>query len=76
MSTRSIPDLTPQPWRKLALAKRVTGIGMGGGGALSASKSVVGWIAHPKAAFTDGLENAGELFVSALGYWGINVHSA
>jgi cation diffusion facilitator family transporter len=68
LSTPLAPSsqLVPEHRRKLALAKRVTAVGMAVGGSLSAAKLLVGWIEHSTAVFTDGLENAGGLFGSGL----------
>src|SRR5580704_9988496 len=62
----TVAHLSEQHRRKLALAKRVTLIGMAVSGSLSAAKLLVGWIGHSTAVFADGLENAGDLFGSAL----------
>jgi len=43
-------------------------------GSLSASKLVVGWIAHSTAVFADGLENAGDLFGSGLVLYAERAH--
>ena len=75
LSIRSIQDFTPEHRRKLALAMRVTVIGMAVSGTLSASKLVVGWLAHSTAVFADGLENAGDLFGSALVLFALHVAS-
>jgi cation diffusion facilitator family transporter len=60
------PPLSQEHRRKLALAKRVTAIGIAVGGSLSAAKLLVGWIGHSTGVFADGLENAGDLFGSGL----------
>jgi len=44
-------------------------------GSLSASKLVVGWIAHSTAVFADGLENAGDLFGSGLVLYALYIAS-
>lgn len=44
-------------------------------GTLSASKLIVGWIAHSTAVFADGLENAGDLCGSALVLYALRVAS-
>jgi cation diffusion facilitator family transporter len=75
LSIRSIQDFTPEHRRRLTLAKRVTAIGMMVSGTLSASKLVVGRIAHSTAVFADGLENAGDLFGSALILYALHVAS-
>ena len=62
----AVAHLSEQHRRKLALAKRVTLIGMAVSGSLSAAKLLVGWIGHSTAVFADGLENAGNLFGSGL----------
>jgi cation diffusion facilitator family transporter len=70
-----MPQLTPELGRKLALAKRVTAMGMAVSGLLSATKLLVGWIAHSTAVFADGLENVGDLFGSGLVLYALNVAS-
>jgi divalent metal cation (Fe/Co/Zn/Cd) transporter len=52
-----ISQQSEQHLRKLALAKRVTLIGMAVSGSLSVAKLLVGWIGHSTAVFADGLEN-------------------
>lgn len=61
-----LPPFTPEHRRKLALAKRVTAIGMAVSASLSTTKLLVGWFAHSTAVLADGLENMGDLFGSAL----------
>jgi cation diffusion facilitator family transporter len=73
---RLVAHLTEQHRRKLALAQRVTLIGMSVSGALSAAKLLVGWIGHSTAVFADGLENAGDLFGSGLILYALYVASA
>jgi cation diffusion facilitator family transporter len=75
LTIASIQDFAPEHRRKLALAKRVTAIAMTVGGTLSASKLLVGWIAHSTAVFADGLENAGDLFGSALVLYALHLAS-
>src|SRR5215469_12365895 len=75
LSIRSIQDFTPEHRGRLTLAKRVTAIAMMVSGTLSASKLVVGRIAHSTAVFADGLENAGDLFGSALILYALHVAS-
>jgi cation diffusion facilitator family transporter len=69
------PSLSPEHRRKLALAKRVTAIGMGVNAGLSSTKLLVGWLAHSTAVFADGLENAGDLFGSGLVLYALYVAS-
>jgi cation diffusion facilitator family transporter len=73
---RSVAHLTEQHRRKLALAQRVTLIGMSVSGALSTAKVLAGWIGHSTAVFADGLENAGDLFGSGLILYALYVASA
>jgi divalent metal cation (Fe/Co/Zn/Cd) transporter len=75
LSSGSIQDFAPEHRRKLALAKRVTVIAMVVSGSLSATKLLVGWIAHSTAVFADGLENAGDLFGSGLVLYALHVAS-
>ena len=44
-------------------------------GSLSATKLLVGWIAHSTAVFADGLENAGDLFGSGLVLYVLHIAS-
>lgn len=69
------PSLSPEYRRKLALAKRVTAIGMAVNACLSSTKLLVGWFAHSTAVFADGLENAGDLFGSGLVLYALYVAS-
>ena len=69
------PPLSPEHHRKLALAKRVTAIGMAVNAALASTKLIVGWIAHSTAVFADGLENIGDLFGSGLVLYALYVAS-
>jgi divalent metal cation (Fe/Co/Zn/Cd) transporter len=71
----SIQSFTPEHLRKLALAKRVTIVAMAVSGMLSATKLIVGWIAHSTAVFADGLENATDLFGSALVLYALHIAS-
>lgn len=66
VSNKSLARVTEQHHRKLALAQRVTLIGMSVSGALSAAKLLVGWKGHSTAVFADGLENAGDVVGSGL----------
>jgi cation diffusion facilitator family transporter len=75
LSTNLIQDFAPEHRRRLALAKRVTAIGMAVSGALSASKLVIGWIAHSTAVFADGMENAVDLFGSGLILYALHIAS-
>jgi divalent metal cation (Fe/Co/Zn/Cd) transporter len=72
---RLVQDFAPEHRRRLALAKRVTATGMGVSGSLSASKLIVGWLAHSTAVFADGLENAGDLFGSGLVLYALHIAS-
>jgi divalent metal cation (Fe/Co/Zn/Cd) transporter len=47
------PHLSQDYSRKLALAKRVTAIGMAVNASLASTKLLVGWIAHSTAVFAD-----------------------
>jgi cation diffusion facilitator family transporter len=69
------PALSQEHLRKLALAKRVTLIGMAVSGSLSAAKLLFGWIGHSTAVFADGLENGGDLFGSGLVLYALYVAS-
>lgn len=69
------PLLSQEHRRKLALAKRVTAIGMAVNASLSATKLFVGWLAHSTAVFADGLENAGDLLGSGLVLYALYVAS-
>jgi cation diffusion facilitator family transporter len=75
----STPDIIPQLQReylrKLALAKRVTAVGMAVSGLLALTKLVIGWLAHSTAVFADGLENVGDLFGSGMVLYGLFVAS-
>jgi cation diffusion facilitator family transporter len=71
----TVAQLAEQHRRKLALAKRVTLIGMAVSGSLSAAKLFAGWIGHSTAVFADGLENAGDLFGSGLVLYALFVAS-
>src|SRR5579863_8495874 len=71
----TVAQLADQHRRKLALAKRVTLIGMAVSGSLSAAKLLAGWIGHSTAVFADGLENAGDLFGSGLILYALYVAS-
>jgi len=75
LPTGSTGALAPELRRRLALAKRVTVIAMAVSGTLSAAKLIVGWIAHSTAVFADGLENAGDLFGSALVLYALYIAS-
>jgi cation diffusion facilitator family transporter len=70
-----IQSFTPEHRRRLMLAKQVTVIAMAVSGTLSAAKLIVGWVAHSTAVFADGLENAGDLFGSALVLYALHVAS-
>jgi divalent metal cation (Fe/Co/Zn/Cd) transporter len=61
-----VAQQSEQYLRKLALARRVTLIGMAVSGILSAAKLLAGWIGHSTAVFADGLENGGDVFGSGL----------
>src|SRR5580658_9760514 len=74
-SGSAVAHLSDQYRRKLALAKRVTIIGMAASGSLSAAKLLVGWLGHSTAVFADGLENAGDLFGSGLILYALYVAS-
>jgi cation diffusion facilitator family transporter len=67
--------LSREHLRKLALAKRVTAIGMAVSASLSSAKLIVGWLAHSTAVFADGLENVGDLFGSGLVLYALHVAS-
>jgi hypothetical protein len=69
------PGLSQEHLRKLALAKRVTLIGMAVSGFLSAAKLPVGWIGHSTAVFADGLKNGGDLFCLGLVLYALYVAS-
>jgi divalent metal cation (Fe/Co/Zn/Cd) transporter len=75
LSIGSIYDFTPEHRRRLALARRVTAIGMSINGSLSASKLVVGWIGRSTAVVADGLENAGDLLGSGLILYALHIAS-
>jgi len=70
-----ISQQSEQNLRKLALAKRVTLIGMAVSGSLSVAKMLVGWIGHSTAVFADGLENGGDVFGSGLILYALYVAS-
>jgi cation diffusion facilitator family transporter len=70
-----VAQQSEQYLEKLALAKRVTLIGMAVSGSLSAAKLLVGWIGHSTAVFADGLENGGDLFGSGLILYALYVAS-
>jgi cation diffusion facilitator family transporter len=72
---KAIAQQSEHHLRNLALAKRVTLIGMAVSGSLSAAKLLVGWIGHSTAVFADGLENAGDLFGSGLILYGLSIAS-
>jgi cation diffusion facilitator family transporter len=72
---RPLAQQSEEHLRKLALAKRVTLIGMVVSGSLSFAKLLVGWIGHSTAVFADGLENAGDLFGSGLILYALYVAS-
>src|ERR1700722_9471474 len=72
---KALAQQSEQHLRKLALAKRVTLIGMAVSGSLSAAKPLVGWIGHSTAVFADGLENGGDLFGSGLILYALYVAS-
>jgi cation diffusion facilitator family transporter len=72
---KALAQQSEQHLRKLALAKRVTLIGMAVSGSLSAAKPLVGWIGHSTAVFADGLENGGDLFGSGLVLYALYVAS-
>ncbi len=76
MVFRSVAHITAAASSKLALAQRVTLIGMSVSGALSAAKLLAGWIGHSTAVFADRLENAGDLFGSGLILYSLYVASA
>jgi divalent metal cation (Fe/Co/Zn/Cd) transporter len=71
----AVAHLSAQHRRKLALAKRVTLIGMAVSGSLSAAKLLVGWIGHSTAVFADGLENTGDVFGSGFILYALYVAS-
>jgi cation diffusion facilitator family transporter len=72
---KAVARQSEQHLRKLALAKRVTLIGMAVSGSLSIAKLLVGWIGHSTAVFADGLENGGDLFGSGLILYALYVAS-
>jgi cation diffusion facilitator family transporter len=72
---KALTHQSEQYLRKLALAKRVTLIGMAVSGSLSAAKLLVGWIGHSTAVFADGLENGGDVFGSGLILYALHVAS-
>jgi cation diffusion facilitator family transporter len=61
--------------RKLALAKRVTAIGMAVCASLASTKLLVGWVAHSTTVFADGLENTSDLFGSGLVLYALYIAS-
>ncbi|HKD06768.1 MAG TPA: cation diffusion facilitator family transporter [Bryobacteraceae bacterium] len=61
--------------KKLALAKRVTTIGIILSGLLALTKIAVGHLAHAAALFADGIENAGGLFASGIVLFALHVAS-
>ena len=71
----STSQFAPEHRRRLALAKRVTALGMVVSGSLSATKLLVGWMANSTAVFADGLENAGDLFGSGLVLYALRIAS-
>ena len=73
--TDGSPHLSQDHSRKLALAKRVTAIGMAVNTSLASTKLLVGWIAHSTAVFADGLENIGDLFGSGLILYALHIAS-
>jgi cation diffusion facilitator family transporter len=72
---KALAQQSEQHLRKLALAKRVTLIGMAVSGSLSAAKLLIGWVGHSTAVFADGLENAGDVFGSGLILYALYVAS-
>jgi cation diffusion facilitator family transporter len=75
MPTDCRPCLLQEHRRKLALAKRVTAIGMAVCASLASSKLLVGWVAHSTAVFADGLKNTGDLFGSGLVLYNLYIAS-
>jgi cation diffusion facilitator family transporter len=72
---KAFAQQSEQHLHKLALARRVTLIGMAASGSLSVAKLLVGWIGHSTAVFADGLENGGDLFGSGLILYALYVAS-
>lgn len=72
---KAVAQQSEQYLRKLALARRVTLLGMAVSGLLSAAKLLAGWIGHSTAVFADGLENGGDVFGSGLILYALYVAS-
>jgi cation diffusion facilitator family transporter len=68
-----IARLDDQYDRKIKLAKRVATIAIALNVVLSATKLIVGHLAHSTAVFADGIENGGDLFGSGIVLSGLHV---
>ena len=68
-----IARLDDQYDRKIKLAKRVATVAIALNVALSATKLIVGHLAHSTAVFADGIENACDLFGSGIVLFGLHV---
>jgi cation diffusion facilitator family transporter len=73
--SKALAQQSGQHLQKLALARRVTLLGMAVSASLSAAKLLAGWLGHSTSVFADGLENAGDVFGSGLILYALHVAS-